>query len=187
MWFQNLEAAEHTVSRNESNCLFKCIKVSFSFSLCDPFPCEFCFVFCNSQSCVSLSTISFETFVCICGIHLCFAHRSGPWILHLQHALPPNEKALDSGYLAPVVFLWAWKEMVSLGAREQEWCKSLQDLDPSSASSSSSASPSSSFLAGVSFGSWDLRTNFGDALSWCCNYKISVVNIIKQCDLIWFD
>jgi hypothetical protein len=25
-------------------------------------------------------------------------------------------------------FLWAWKEMVSLGAREQEWCKSLQDL-----------------------------------------------------------
>lgn len=128
MWFQNLEAAEHTVSRNESNCLFKCIKVSFSFSLCDLFPCEFCFVFCNSQSCVSLSTIFFETFICICGIHLCFAHQSGPWILHLQHALPPNEKALDSGYLAPIVFLWAWKEMVSLGAREQEWCKSLQDL-----------------------------------------------------------
>ncbi len=136
MWFQNLEAAEHTLSRNESNSLFKCIKVSCSFSLCDPFLCEFCFVFCNSQSCVSLSTI-FETFICICGIHwkmsnwqffMCFAHQTGPCILHLQHALPPNEKALNSGYLAPVVFLWAWKEMVSLGAREQEWCKSLQDL-----------------------------------------------------------
>lgn len=34
---------------------------------------------------------------------MCFAHRGGPWIVHLQHALPPNEKALDSGYLAPVV------------------------------------------------------------------------------------
>lgn len=111
MWFQNSEAAEHTVSR-ESNSLFKCIKVSCSFSLCDPFLCEFCFVFCNSQTCVSLSTIFFETFICICGIHwkmsnwqffMSFAHRGGPWIVHLQHALPPNEKALYSGYLAPVV------------------------------------------------------------------------------------